>query len=103
MSARESTVTRNGANSKEAFTTFEIVKGEKRRVSGPAYVDDGAIRLSENSLKVLERRYLRRDIQRGAAGDAGGHVLPHRPPHRGGGRGARRRRGGDERESSTTC
>ena len=62
MSARESTVTHNGANSKEAFTTFEVVKGEKRRVSGPAYVDDGAIQLSENSLKVLERRYLRRDI-----------------------------------------
>ena len=62
MSARESTVTHNGANTKEAFTTFEVVKGEKRRVSGPDYVDDEAIQLSENSLKVLERRYLRRDI-----------------------------------------
>ncbi|MCZ0941279.1 MAG: adenosylcobalamin-dependent ribonucleoside-diphosphate reductase, partial [Caldilineaceae bacterium] len=62
MSALESTVTRNGARTQEAFTTFEVVKGEKQRVSGPAYVDDGAIQLSENSLKVLERRYLRRDI-----------------------------------------
>ena len=62
MSARESTVTRNGANAQEAFTTFEVVKGERQRVSGPAYVDDSAIQLSENSLKVLERRYLRRDI-----------------------------------------
>ncbi len=62
MSALESTVTRNGANAQEAFTTFEVVKGEKQRVSGPAYVDDDAIQLSENSLKVLERRYLRRDI-----------------------------------------
>ena len=62
MSAPESTVTRNGANAPEAFTTFEVVKGEKRRVSGPAYVDDSAIQFSENSLKVLERRYLRRDI-----------------------------------------
>ena len=62
MSALESTVTRNGAKTQEAFTTFEVVKGEKQRVSGPAYVDDGAIQLSENSLKVLERRYLRRDV-----------------------------------------
>ena len=62
MSALESTVTRNGAKTQEAFTTFEVVKGEKQRVSGPAYVDDSAIQLSENSLKVLERRYLRRDI-----------------------------------------
>ncbi len=62
MSSLESTVTRNGANAKEAFTTFEVVKGEKQKVSGPAYVDDAAIQLSENSLKVLERRYLRRDI-----------------------------------------
>ena len=62
MSARESSVTHNGANAKKAFTTFEVVKGEKRRVSGPNYVDDEAIQLSENSLKVLERRYLRRDI-----------------------------------------
>ena len=62
MSALESTVTRNGAKTQEAFTTFEVVKGERQRVSGPAYVDDSAIQLSENSLKVLERRYLRRDI-----------------------------------------
>ena len=45
----------------KAFTTFEVVKGEKQRVSGPAYVNDSAIQLSENSLKVLERRFLRRD------------------------------------------
>ena len=57
-----STLTRNGAKTQEAFTTFEVVKGERQRVSGPAYVDDSAIQLSENSLKVLERRYLRRDI-----------------------------------------
>ncbi len=62
MSALQPTVTRNGANAQEAFTTFEVVKGERQRVSGPAYVDDSAIQLSENSLKVLERRYLRRDI-----------------------------------------
>ena len=62
MSALVPTVTRNGAKAQEAFTTFEVVKGEKQRVSGPAYVDDSAIQLSENSLKVLERRYLRRDI-----------------------------------------
>ena len=63
MSALESTVTSNGAKTQETFTTFEVVKGEKQRVSGPAYVDDCAIQLSENSLKVLERRYLRRDVE----------------------------------------
>ena len=62
MSALESTVTPKAAKTQEAFTTFEVVKGEKQRVSGPAYVDDRAIQLSENSLKVLERRYLRRDV-----------------------------------------
>ncbi len=62
MSAFETTVTRSDEAGREAFTTFEVVKGEKQRVSGPAYVDDGAIQLSENSLKVLERRYLRRDV-----------------------------------------
>ena len=62
MSAREPILTRNGTNGTGAFTTFEVVKGEKQRVSGPGYVNDSAIQLSENSLKVLERRYLRRDI-----------------------------------------
>ena len=62
MSALDPTATRSGVTAQEAFTTFEVVKGEKQRVSGPTYVDDGAIQLSENSLKVLERRYLRRDV-----------------------------------------
>lgn len=62
MSSLDSIVSSNGANVQEAFTTFEVVKGEKQVVSGPAYVDDSTIQLSENSLKVLERRYLRRDI-----------------------------------------
>lgn len=56
------TVPHNGTHAAKAFTTFENIKGEKHKVSVPAYVDDRAIRLSENSLKVLERRYLRRDI-----------------------------------------
>ena len=46
----------------DAFTTIEVVKGEQNRVSCPDYVDDGAIRLSDNSRTVLERRYLRRDV-----------------------------------------
>ena len=62
MPVLEPTVISYGAKAQEAFTTFEVVKGERQRVSGPAYVDDSAIQLSENSLKVLERRYLRRDI-----------------------------------------
>ncbi|MFZ1753252.1 MAG: LAGLIDADG family homing endonuclease, partial [Caldilineaceae bacterium] len=47
---------------KKTFTTLEVVKGEKTRVTPPSYVDDETINLSDNSLKVLERRYLRRDI-----------------------------------------
>ncbi len=62
MAAIEPTVTHNGTDAPEAFTTFEVVKGKKHRISGPAYVNDSAIHLSENSLKVLERRYLRRDV-----------------------------------------
>ena len=62
MPALEPTVILDDETAQEAFTTFEVVKGERQRVSGPAYVDDSAIQLSENSLKVLERRYLRRDV-----------------------------------------
>ncbi len=54
-------VAANGSSPK-AFTTFEIVKGEKVHITPPAYVDDDAINLSDNSKKVLEKRYLRRDI-----------------------------------------
>ncbi|RME64269.1 MAG: hypothetical protein D6790_03475, partial [Caldilineae bacterium] len=46
---------------KKAFTTIETVKGQRERVTPPAYVDDDKIKLSENSLKVLRRRYLRQD------------------------------------------
>ena len=52
----------NNRTTYTTYTTFETVKGEKRRVVPPAYVNDDTIKLSENSLKVLERRYLRRDI-----------------------------------------
>jgi ribonucleoside-diphosphate reductase alpha chain len=45
-----------------AFTVFETVKGQKQPVIPPDYVQDETIALSENSLKVLERRYLRRDL-----------------------------------------
>lgn len=43
------------------FTTMEVVKGKRERIEPPAYVDDDAISLSENSRKVLARRYLRKD------------------------------------------
>ena len=46
----------------KTFTTFEVTKGQKTYITPPGYVDDAIIDLSENSLKVLERRYLRRDI-----------------------------------------
>lgn len=45
-----------------SYTTMEVVKGQKIRINPPNYVDDDAINLSDNAKKVLERRYLRRDI-----------------------------------------
>jgi ribonucleoside-diphosphate reductase alpha chain len=45
-----------------AFTVIENVKGQRAQLAVPAYVNDEAIALSENSIKVLEKRYLRRDI-----------------------------------------
>ena len=42
------------------YTTFEVVKGVKDKIQCPTYVDSAAINLSENALKVLERRYIRR-------------------------------------------
>ncbi|MCC9076525.1 hypothetical protein FKZ61_010435 [Litorilinea aerophila] len=45
-----------------ARTVIENVKGQRIPVTPPDYVDDAKIRLTENSRKVLERRYLRRDV-----------------------------------------
>ena len=42
-------------------TVIENVKGERVYLACPDYVSDAAINLSENSVKVLEKRYLRRD------------------------------------------
>ena len=42
-------------------TVIENVKGERVYLACPDYVSDTAINLSENSVKVLEKRYLRRD------------------------------------------
>jgi len=43
-------------------TVMETVKGERHLITCPDYVSDAAINLSENSIKVLEKRYLRRDF-----------------------------------------
>ncbi len=43
-------------------TVIENIRGEREVLDIPAYVSDEAIALSENSVKVLEKRYLRRDI-----------------------------------------
>lgn len=43
------------------FTTFEIEKGRRLRVDPPNYVNDAELNLNENQLKVLGKRYLRRD------------------------------------------
>ncbi len=49
-------------NEHGAYTVIEIVKGKRNALTPPAYVDDGAVALTENSIKVLEKRYLRRDM-----------------------------------------
>lgn len=46
----------------KSFTVIESVKGQRTPIVPPAYVNDDAIALSKNSIKVLEKRYLRRDI-----------------------------------------
>ncbi len=50
------------ANEHGAYTVIENVKGERQPLTPQAYVSDERIRLSENSVKVLEKRYLRRDL-----------------------------------------
>ena len=45
-----------------AFTVMETVKGERIGLTPPDYVDDATVALTENSVKVLEKRYLRRDM-----------------------------------------
>ncbi len=50
------------SNPHGAFTAIETIKGERRLITPPDYVSDAAVNLPENSVKVLEKRYLRRDI-----------------------------------------
>lgn len=45
-----------------ASTVIENVAGQRLALTPPDYVDESRIDLTENSRKVLERRYLRRDI-----------------------------------------
>lgn len=45
-----------------AHTTFEAVKGDREFVICPKWVDDEAINLPPNAIKVLEKRYLRKDM-----------------------------------------
>ena len=52
----------NAAKTRSTFTTMEVVKGQKVHTTPPDFVDDDLIKLSDNAKKVLERRYLRRDI-----------------------------------------
>ncbi len=47
---------------KAAFTVIENEKGKRQQIPIPAYVDDNTVQLTENSIKVLEKRYLRRDL-----------------------------------------
>lgn len=55
------TAVQETAQTEQAYTVIETVKGERHPITCPPYVSDAAINLSENSIKVLEKRYLRRD------------------------------------------
>jgi len=60
-----STTAANKANSGKntnAKTVIENIKGQRVQLEMPAYVSDDKINLTENSIKVLEKRYLRRDL-----------------------------------------
>ena len=50
------------ANKHGATTVIENVAGQRVTLTPPDYVDESKINLTDNSRKVLERRYLRRDI-----------------------------------------
>jgi ribonucleoside-diphosphate reductase alpha chain len=50
------------ANRHGASTVIENVAGQRVALTPPDYVDESKINLNDNSRKVLERRYLRRDI-----------------------------------------
>ncbi|MEZ4676489.1 MAG: hypothetical protein R2932_19875 [Caldilineaceae bacterium] len=55
------TIASHDVRDPKSFTVIENVKGQRQYLDTPAYVSDEDIALSENSIKVLEKRY-RRDI-----------------------------------------
>ncbi len=60
--ATEGAVERQTTPTKLPHTVIENVKGERQPLTVPDYVDDERINLPPNAIKVLEKRYLRRDL-----------------------------------------
>jgi ribonucleoside-diphosphate reductase alpha chain len=50
------------ATSNGTYTVIDTHDGKRLEIRPPDYVNDDKIRLTDNSRKVLERRYLRRDL-----------------------------------------
>ena len=63
MQATALTAASAPANRHGATTVIENVAGQRVTLTPPDYVDESKINLTDNSRKVLERRYLRRDLQ----------------------------------------
>jgi len=58
----ETAISEGLLNNYDNHIIMESIKGQREVVPLPDYVQDSVLQISENSRKVLERRYRRRDL-----------------------------------------